>query len=308
MATSKGNSSANTLNGTSSADYIYGYDGNDILNGNGGNDHLYGGNGADKLDGGLGVDWLYGEGGNDTIYFGGYGDHYDGGTGTDTLSFAKKTPGWTLNEITNHDIENAGGSLANIEKVLGSNYADTIQMNVGTIDGAGGNDQLYGGDGTNNLNGGSGTDYLYGNAGNDYLDGGSGIDWLYGGTGNDVLYFGGFNEHYDGGSGTDTLSFQKWAAGVSFGQTSSIDENTFGDAGGSLAVEKVVGSQYADRISMDDAVIDGGGGNDILSEWGGGSGKIYGGAGTTSPGTDRRVPAVSRFTEGRETTPCTWRT
>ena len=123
------------------------------------------GNGADKLDGGLGVDWLYGDAGNDILYFGGYADHYDRGTGTDTLSFEKKTSGWTLNEITSHDIENAGGSLANIEKVVGSNYADTIRMDVGTLDGAGGNDQLFGGAASNNLNGGSGIDALYGGDG-----------------------------------------------------------------------------------------------------------------------------------------------
>jgi Ca2+-binding RTX toxin-like protein len=181
MSTIKGNSYANTLNGTSSGDYIYGYGGNDTLNGYGGNDHLYGGDGADKLDGGLGVDWLYGEAGNDILYFGGYADHYDGGTGTDTLSFAKKTSGWTLNEITSHDIENAGGSLGNIEKVIGSNYADTIRMDVGTISGGGGNDQLYGGAGSNHLNGGSGSDFLFGERGNDTLDGGPGADQMWGG-------------------------------------------------------------------------------------------------------------------------------
>ena len=214
MATIKGNSSANTLNGTSGDDYIYGYDGNDTLYGLGGSDHIYGGNGADKLDGGLGVDWLYGEGGNDTLYFGGYGDHYDGGAGFDTLSFAKKTAGWTLDEIglsPGHTVEEAGGSIANVEKVLGSSYADNMQLELppgGILDGGPGDDTLVlfagpGGDAPNRIYGGSGNDHL---------------DWFgqdvdpstvveYGGSGNDTLH----GYHVTGGTGADTFLLDAYA-------------------------------------------------------------------------------------------------
>lgn len=211
MATLKGNSSANTLNGTSSADYIYGYGGNDTLNGNGGNDHLYGGDGSDKLDGGLGVDWLYGEGGNDTIYFGGYADNYDGGSGTDTLSFAKKTSGWTLIETYSGPGDpNTTGVVAGFEKIVGSSYADNFQIDqsfpngntITSLSGGGGNDTLVVvamGEGvTTKIYGGSGNDTIgftgqygaggfglvgHGNSGNDHLH----VDDMTGGTGADTF-------------------------------------------------------------------------------------------------------------------------
>jgi hypothetical protein len=177
--------------GSNFNDTLVGTIANNTLSGGSGNDALFGGDGNDKLDGGLGVDWLYGEGGNDTLYFGGYGDHYDGGAGFDTLSFAKKTAGWTLDEVfvsEGHTVEEAGGSIANVEKVLGSPYADTIYMDPWysgfTIDGAGGNDDLA-------LFGGTGGK-IYGGAGNDHLGwigqdvDSSGIH-AYGGSGNDTL-------------------------------------------------------------------------------------------------------------------------
>ncbi|MDD9798425.1 MAG: hypothetical protein OXT03_04895, partial [Alphaproteobacteria bacterium] len=49
------------------------------------------------------------------------------------------------------------------------------------------NDELYGGDGNDNLYGDWGNDELYGGDGNDNLSGGWGDDYLYGGTGRDIL-------------------------------------------------------------------------------------------------------------------------
>lgn len=196
-----GTSDADTMTGTNLDDHYNGLGGNDTINGKVGSDTLHGGDGADKLDGGLVVDWLYGDNGNDTIYFGGYADHYDGGTGFDTLSFAKKTAGWSLGEIDSpdiHNIEDAGGSISGFEKVLGSPYSDTFQMDGGIIDGAGGNDflSLYGGGGGK----------VYGGAGNDTItfNGQEGVGDLiaYGGSGNDKLSV----HDMTGGSGKDTFT------------------------------------------------------------------------------------------------------
>jgi len=208
----RGGDGSDHLTGGLGTDYLYGNAGNDLVYGNGGNDYLYGNegsdtlhgvDGADKLDGGPGVDWLYGDGGNDTIYFGSYADHYDGGLGFDTLSFAKKTAGWTLSEITSpdtHDVTDAGGSLANFEKVIGSPYADTIQMDGGVIDGGGGNDHLA----LSGWNTGAGLKE-YGGSGNDSLafvgQEGAGDIVGYGGSGNDTL----FVHDMTGGSGNDTF-------------------------------------------------------------------------------------------------------
>jgi Ca2+-binding RTX toxin-like protein len=195
-----GTSGSDTMTGTNLDDHYNGLGGNDTINGKDGSDTLHGGDGADRLDGGLGVDWLYGDGGNDTIYFGGYADHYDGGPGFDTLSFAKKTAGWSLGEIDSpdmHDIEDHGGSWGGFEKVVGSPYADSFNLDIGVIDGAGGNDflSLYGGGGGK----------IYGGAGNDTItfNGQEGVGDLigYGGSGNDKLSV----HDMTGGSGKDTF-------------------------------------------------------------------------------------------------------
>jgi Ca2+-binding RTX toxin-like protein len=58
------------------------------------------------------------------------------------------------------------------------------------IRGLGGNDQLSGGPGSDELHGGHGNDQLSGGPGNDILYGSFGADSLKCGTGNDlVLYF-----------------------------------------------------------------------------------------------------------------------
>ena len=65
--------------------------------------------------------------------------------------------------------------------------------------GYGGTDALYGGNGNDKLQGDGGIDYLYGDSGNDTLDGGTEGDYLLGGKGNDVL---------TGGSGADKFVFE----------------------------------------------------------------------------------------------------
>ena len=59
--------------------------------------------------------------------------------------------------------------------------------------GLGGNDRLYGGNGTDALLGSEGNDSLYGGFGDDFLDGGTGNDRLEGGAGSDVYVFFGRN-------------------------------------------------------------------------------------------------------------------
>ena len=277
MATISGNNSNNTLTGTSSADTINGYGGNDIikglagsdiLNGGSGEDQILGGDGNDTFDGGSGDNFLGGENGNDLFYVNvgvGFGV-INGGSGTDTISFAHSASAAIMEESIAD-----GYDFGSVENFIGSKFNDTL---VGTT-------------ANNMLTGSSGNDTLYGLDGNDLLNGGSGTDWIYGQNGNDILYFSGFGDHYDGGAGKDTLSFQKQTTGVTFGEVDSPDTHTFGDAGGSLSgIEKVIGSQYADSISMSGGMIDGAGGNDHLAMSGiadPGS-KMYGGAGNDSIG------------------------
>jgi serralysin len=99
----------------------------------------------------------------------------DGGTGRDTVSFhaAKSGVGLDLGKGAGTSGAASGFTFKSIEKVTGSNFADTI-----TGDSA-----------KNTLSGGGGNDKVSGGAGNDRLSGGLGNDKLTGGLGSDTFKF-----------------------------------------------------------------------------------------------------------------------
>lgn len=109
---------------------------NDTLTGNAGDNVLFGGAGNDVLVGGLGADLL------------------DGGANVDTANYSSATAAVRVN-LGLASAQNTGGAgidtLANIENLVGSKYADTL-----TGDG-----------GTNVITGGLGRDVLSGGGGND---------------------------------------------------------------------------------------------------------------------------------------------
>ncbi|MGH3666120.1 MAG: M91 family zinc metallopeptidase, partial [Egibacteraceae bacterium] len=81
--------------------------------------------------------------------------------------------------------------------------------------GGSGDDQIYGGDGHDQLVGGAGDDTLYGGDGHDYVDGQQGqdtvfggrdTDAVYGGAGQDLLFGHHGQDHLEGGSGNDILA------------------------------------------------------------------------------------------------------
>lgn len=224
------------LYGLGGNDYIYGGGGNDYIDGGVDNDgNLRGGIGNDTIRGGLGNDNQYGGAGSDLFYADDGDDYIDGdgevshNTEIDTLSYIGMAFYVTVDlSITSGQATNAGGfdSIRNIEKLVGSNYADRLYgsdmgeqiygMNglddirggqgndslsggagKDTVGGGTGNDKAYGGDGNDGVYGEDGADRLYGDAGNDLVDGGVENDILYGGTGNDVLK--------GGVSGADTI-------------------------------------------------------------------------------------------------------
>ena len=139
-------------------------------------DTLTGTDGANVIDGGAGNDWLNGRAGNDTLN-GGAGDdnlicdsaldRVDGGTGIDTANYA-----WAGTAL-NLDMIYGGSAFANIENVIGSDFADTL---TGTND-------------ANVISGGAGNDWLNGRAGNDTLNGGAGADSCMGGAGSDIFRY-----------------------------------------------------------------------------------------------------------------------
>lgn len=199
----KGGDNNDTLYGDDIANSHTALEGTNTLYGEAGNDKLYGGGVADILDGGLGDDILDGKEGSD-IYYGGSGNDFIKDTGmgvgdSDTLSYSTSANA-ILASVSNStitikdgtDITTPGTDTLSqgdhsIEKIVGSESGDkfftsesTLGVYVDTfiLDGAGGNDTIYGGLGGDTLIGGSGNDTIRGYAGANSLDGGADTDTL----------------------------------------------------------------------------------------------------------------------------------
>jgi Ca2+-binding RTX toxin-like protein len=124
--------------------------------------------GNDSLSGTSANDTLSGLGGNDTLIASGGTDFYDGGTGSDTLDLRAAAAGVTVNFGAGTISGGFSGTFANMERVLGSNGADSVIGAAGnqTLSGRGGNDTLAGGVGVDTLWGGAGVDsFVFGETG-----------------------------------------------------------------------------------------------------------------------------------------------
>ena len=226
-----GSSITDRIRGFSGSDELEGRDGDDVLIGDGGADRLDGGNGNDVLDGGSGNDWLAGGMGSDdyrfvsgdgldtltegSLFVRGLSDpgHVDRimfgeGVSREQVSLLRSADGnLSVRYGAGDEIlveEQYGTAGADIERIV---FADgqTIEkaeldaLEIGVLEGTGGNDELYGT---------AGHDVLRGHEGDDYLDGGpiperrqSGVTPV---TGNDVL---------EGGGGADTYALY-WGMGM----------------------------------------------------------------------------------------------
>ncbi|MDF1721672.1 MAG: hypothetical protein P1U65_13430 [Minwuia sp.] len=210
-----------TVNSGAANDVIFATQGDDSVAGNAGQDAVFGGAGDDTLSGGAGVDLLQGDAGGDQI-FGGAGqdlisggagdDLIDGGAGIDIADFAEGGTAVVVDLGVGVAAGAASGNdtLTDIEVVLGSAAADTIQLADG-VDGqaavgGAGNDTLTGGDLADDaLLGQLGNDQAFGGSGDDFVDGGGGDDTLSGGDGVDELEGGAGNDLITGGAGDDSL-------------------------------------------------------------------------------------------------------
>ncbi|MBD8876642.1 M10 family metallopeptidase C-terminal domain-containing protein [Roseibium polysiphoniae] len=195
-----------------------GWSGDDTLVGNGLNNMLTGNAGADTLNGGGGFDWAV----------------YNNSNAAVTVNL-----GDGLAETGGHA---QGDVLLSIERVLGSQYNDTLTGDTA-------NNYLSGHNGDDTLNGGSGHDILRGEAGADTLIGGAGNDWAF----------------YNNSNAAVTVNLGDGLAesgGHAQGDTLS-------------GIERVLGSQHRDTITGDsgnnflsghngDDTLNGGSGHDIL--------------------------------------------
>jgi glucose/arabinose dehydrogenase len=161
---------------------ITGTSANETLTGTSGSDVICAGAGSDTIKGLEGNDTLKGEGGADQLYGGTGDDHLDGGLGTDTANFSGALAAISASLTDGTASGEGSDTFLNIEKLIGSNRADTLS-------GSATNDTLNGASGADNIVGLGGADTLKGAGGGDTVNSKDGIN------GNDSL---------DGGPGTDT--------------------------------------------------------------------------------------------------------
>ncbi|MBM3616331.1 MAG: hypothetical protein FJX28_13155, partial [Alphaproteobacteria bacterium] len=267
-------------------------------------DTLTGDGGANSLFGGAGNDSLVGGDGNDTLIGGAGSDRLFGGNGFDSADYSTSTAGVSVNLTTGLGSGGyaAGDTLAGIEAVIGSGFADTLIGAAGdeSLVGGAGNDSLTGGAGADTLDGGAGIDWanyassgaavnvnlaagtgaggdaagdllsgienLEGSAFNDTQQGDGLANSLSGGSGDDLLIGGGGADTLVGGLGIDTADYSASGAGVDVALTGALGLG--GDAAGdSLSgIENLTGSSLNDTLTGDGAanILDGGAGNDLL--------------------------------------------
>jgi Ca2+-binding RTX toxin-like protein len=229
------------FNGDDNDNVLGGNFDNDILNGNGGNDTLVGSQGADVMNGGSDFDTVdysrsLGKDGNGAfIGVNVFLDDPSTGAGIGFGGHAE------------------GDTYSSIERVIGSQFGDTITGNSfdNRLDGGNGDDVLKGFGGNDDLFGGLGDDTLSGDEGNDILIGAEGADKLVGGGGIDTADY------------RDSLSSERIVVNLAtnFGNDGDAQGDTFD------GIENVFGTLEGDLITGDGVanLLLGDGGDDFLS-------------------------------------------
>ena len=168
------------------------------INGTNLNDSFTGTAGNNRLDGAGGNDVLIAAGGNDTLLGGLGNDTINGGAGIDWL------------EMTNDR-----GTAVDLAKTVAQSTGEGLDVILGieNVEGADGNDRIFGNALANMLDGDDGNDLLDGRGGVDRLLGDDGRDTLKGGAGNDIL---------TGGDDVDVFFFE---AGGGFDRITDYDDN-----------------------------------------------------------------------------------
>jgi Ca2+-binding RTX toxin-like protein len=188
-----------------------------------GNIFLSGGAGDDTIIGGAGSNYFLLSGGSGSAAYG--FDSIDGGGGDDWLLI--EGPGATV-DFRNGTVTGGGESAAD----------HAVFVNVGSAQGATGNDLMFASDSGNRLDGDGGADTLNGGAGNDTLDGDEGFDHPSFLPGNDLIFGNGGADGLAGDEGNDTLS-----GGTGF------DTLTGGDGADTFLFDVAPGAANADRIT-----------------------------------------------------------
>jgi len=318
--------------GNASDNEIIGGAGNDWLWGGAGADHFVGGDGydtvsyTDSLEGvrvldfanydGLtiaygdtftGIEAIQGSNFDDEVYLLDNAMTVDGADGYDTASYRQSWDGVSID--IGQRAGAAGVTLLNVEKVIGTSFADQFTANIAGVTLEGGmGDDVY----TINSTGVSivetdlfgGIDHVYTSLSSLHMDpfiekmtytgtadftgyGNDGDNVIASGAGNDVLFGGAGGDRFEGGAGVDTVSYEDSTEGLSvslgWGPQSGIAlYDTYID------IENLRGSHFNDVLQGDwgDTILEGGAGDDFI-QGGAGADILYGGL---ASGLDGEAP------------------
>jgi Ca2+-binding RTX toxin-like protein len=313
-----GNTLDNTLNGGAGADTLIGGDGSDTYDVDNSldvvreTDALADTGGIDQVNTTLaaytlganvengailasGTASLTGNSLDNVLYAGAGSNVLDGGAGVDIVSYANASAGVTASLATTgaQDTGSSGSdTLENVEKLVGSSYADSLTGSTldNTLNGGAGADTLVGGDGSDiyyvnsSLDVVSETDALSDTGGldrvNSYLNAytlgtnvengrilAKGTASLSGNDLNNALCAGAGNNVLDGGTGTDTVSYYYASAGITASLATTGAQDTGSSGSDTLKnIENLAGSTHADKLTGNalNNTLNGGAGADTL--------------------------------------------
>jgi hypothetical protein len=169
-----------------------------------------------------------------------------------------------------------------IESVPGKTVPPTVTMlhgNYGLVD-AGGNDQIFLGDGSESVQGASGDTLAGGTGLNQFLDAHLGNQSVTGGSGGTETIFGGPGDTIHGGSGGN---------------------ETIASGGGDTIIGGSGGNEFIDGTQGGQSIVGGTGGNETI--WGGPGDTIQGGSG----GNERLPASPARRSPAAPPTPSSMR-
>ncbi|WP_444956871.1 hypothetical protein [Microbulbifer sp. ZKSA002] len=198
-----GGAGSNTIQGTSSNNTLDFRETElidiSLIDGAAGNDVIYGSSEVDIIEGGIGSDTLYGEAGDDIFLVteGDTGsDSYRGGEGRDTLKGSASDDTFIFSVFAGDASVEVIDGQGGIDTIVGTSSNNTLDFSeaeligIAQIDGAAGNDSIYGTVAADTIVGGLGSDYLFGGDGDDtfvFTNGDTGSDTYNGGEGQDRL-------------------------------------------------------------------------------------------------------------------------
>ena len=231
---------SNIVSPSSNTDFGYSSDGiiKYLMSGSSLNDTINGNDQINAIQSYAGNDSISGLGGNDIIEAGSGNNTVYGGSGSDYITVTGSGSNYLRGDVDN---ATDGGN----DNIVGGGGFDDINGNMGndTLSGGDGTDWVVGGKDNDSLSGGADYDLVYGNLGNDTCNGDDGDDIVRGGQGNDIVNGGAGNDYVSGDKGDDTMT----------GGAGADIFHSFGDAG----IDRVTDFSLAqgDRVQLDPGTV-----------------------------------------------------